>query len=61
MVNEFVPKAVIVPRAWVDARGTQMFTELALRLPSLEPARPTALIRAPTTTAVIDEAAPPEV
>jgi hypothetical protein len=38
-----------------------MFTELALRLPAVVPAMPTALICAPTTTAVSDEAAPPEV
>jgi hypothetical protein len=38
-----------------------MLTEVALRLSALEPARPTALISAPSITAADVEVAPPEV
>jgi hypothetical protein len=38
-----------------------MFTELALKLPAVEPGRPTALISAPVTTAESVDAAPAEV
>ena len=46
-VIDVVVNAVTVPLAWVETRGAQMFTELALRLPALEPGSPTALIVAP--------------